>query len=142
LYDTRTNHWLGMGTNIHPNFDGSIAFLRIWHGEALTQNEVTALNTARDVRQCPVDSYSPTGDTRDGNTCEQYEASKASGSAASACKVCASGITNSDRSECLLGVCGLGSGASLLPASLLPDTTGIRLQTASGTPSFDSEGQV
>ncbi len=28
------------------------------------------------------------------------------------------------------------------PSGVVPDTTGIRLQTAAGTPSFDSEGQV
>jgi hypothetical protein len=29
-----------------------------------------------------------------------------------------------------------------VPSGVVPDTTSIRLQTASGTPSFDSEGQV
>jgi hypothetical protein len=29
-----------------------------------------------------------------------------------------------------------------VPSGVVPDTTGIRLQTAAGTPSFDSEGQV
>jgi hypothetical protein len=40
--------------------------------------------------------------------------------------------------------CGLGSGNVIdaVPSGVVPDTTGIRLQTASGTPSFDSEGQV
>jgi hypothetical protein len=30
----------------------------------------------------------------------------------------------------------------VVPIGVVPDTTGIRLQTAAGTPSFDSEGQV
>jgi hypothetical protein len=43
----------------------------------------------------------------------------------------------------LAASCGLGSGNVLVvPSGVVPDTTGIRLQTAAGTPSFDSEGQV
>jgi hypothetical protein len=42
-------------------------------------------------------------------------------------------------SDC--GGCGLGSHRTR-PSGVVPDTTGIRLQTAAGTPSFDSEGQV
>jgi hypothetical protein len=30
----------------------------------------------------------------------------------------------------------------MVPSGVVPDTTGIRLQTVAGTPSFDSEGQV
>jgi len=43
----------------------------------------------------------------------------------------------------LAASCGLGSGNVWgVPSGVVPDTTGIRLQTAAGTPSFDSEGQV
>jgi hypothetical protein len=50
-------------------------------------------------------------------------------------------MTTEDRSMC---ICGLGSETlfDVVPSGFLPDTTGIRLQTAAGTPSFDSEGQV
>jgi hypothetical protein len=45
----------------------------------------------------------------------------------------------------LTASCGLGSQPKMdtaPPVGVVPDTTGIRLQTRSGTPSFDSEGQV
>jgi hypothetical protein len=43
----------------------------------------------------------------------------------------------------LAASCGLGSGTvGWYEGLVVPDTTGIRLQTAAGTPSFDSEGQV
>jgi hypothetical protein len=40
--------------------------------------------------------------------------------------------------------CGLGSETlfDVVPSGFIPVMTGIRLQTAAGTPSFDSEGQV
>jgi hypothetical protein len=41
----------------------------------------------------------------------------------------------------LAASCGLGS-QPVFPTGIVPYTTGIRLQTAAGTPSFDSEGQV
>jgi hypothetical protein len=44
-----------------------------------------------------------------------------------------------DQTDCL---CGLGYGNFWLGIGVVPGTTGIRLQTAAGTPSFDSEGQV
>jgi hypothetical protein len=48
--------------------------------------------------------------------------------------------SSEDRSEC---TCGLGSGNVLgVPSGVVPDTTGIRLQNAAGTPWFDLEGQV
>ncbi|GMI37858.1 hypothetical protein TeGR_g14131, partial [Tetraparma gracilis] len=44
----------------------------------------------------------------------------------------------------LAASCGLGSQnvIDVVPSGVVPDTTEIRLQTAAGTPSFDSEGQV
>ncbi|GMI52142.1 hypothetical protein TeGR_g13710, partial [Tetraparma gracilis] len=72
------------------------------------------------------------------------EAGKASvtpaATSAAACKECVSGQTSEDQLYCL---CGLGSeNVMFVPSGVVPDTTGIRLQTAAGTPSFDSEGQV
>ena len=75
----------------------------------------------------------------------QCEAGKASATpaatSAAACTECAAGKTSSEEgSEC---GCALGSGnAEPYDGQVVPDTTGIRLQTAAGTPSFDSEGQV
>ena len=70
----------------------------------------------------------------------QCEAGKASAGASTACSECVLGEPSEDQTHCL---CGLGSETVILvPSGVVPDTTGIRLQTAAGTPSFDSEGQV
>jgi hypothetical protein len=53
-----------------------------------------------------------------------------------------SGQPSEDQTYCL---CGLGSENTQprpLSGQVVTDTTGIRLQTAAGTPSFDSQGQV
>ena len=44
---TRTQHWIGRSAWDHDGFDGfiigSIAYVKVWHGVALGQNEVTVL---------------------------------------------------------------------------------------------------
>jgi len=45
---TRTQHWLGRSAYSHDGyFDGTIAYLKMWHGHELQQSEVTALYLKR-----------------------------------------------------------------------------------------------
>ncbi|GMH48343.1 hypothetical protein TrRE_jg8423 [Triparma retinervis] len=94
---------------------------------------------------CPAGSFGTVVGSASADNCKQCEAGKASetpaASSATACTECPSSLRSSeDRSAC---GCTLGSGNILVvPSGILPNTTGVRLQTASGTPSFDSKGQV
>jgi hypothetical protein len=50
---TRTQHWLGRSAFDHPPysyFEGSIAYVRMWHGVALGEGEVEALYLEREVQ--------------------------------------------------------------------------------------------
>ena len=41
---TRSQHWLGRSANSRDGyFDGTIAYMKMWHGVELQQSEVTAL---------------------------------------------------------------------------------------------------
>ncbi|GMI37144.1 hypothetical protein TeGR_g14787, partial [Tetraparma gracilis] len=75
--------------------------------------------------------------------CEECAAGKSSDGVA-ACTDCVAGTSSTSGASCEQAegcACGLGSG-NPVPTGVVPDTTGIRLQTAAGTPSFDSEFQV
>ncbi|GMI02508.1 hypothetical protein TrLO_g61 [Triparma laevis f. longispina] len=79
---TRTRHWLGRSTHEQGNdFDGTIAYVKVWHGVELQQSDVTDLyaphNTAHhfwDFRGCSTGSVTDSiaGDlvaTRNGASC-------------------------------------------------------------------------
>jgi hypothetical protein len=50
LTTTRQNHWIGRSAwSASPNLEGTIAFVRMWHGVALEQDEVTSLYLEREL---------------------------------------------------------------------------------------------
>ncbi|GMI08279.1 hypothetical protein TrVE_jg10468 [Triparma verrucosa] len=62
---TRTQHWLGRGAWSNDGYtDGTIAYVKMWHGVELQQSDVTTLYVARE--KC-VASTSPSDDGSDGN---------------------------------------------------------------------------
>jgi hypothetical protein len=48
LFLTRTQHWLGRSAFGDPYFEGSIAYVRMWHGVVLEEEDVQALYDERD----------------------------------------------------------------------------------------------
>ncbi|GMI09414.1 hypothetical protein TrVE_jg8804 [Triparma verrucosa] len=73
---TRTQHWLGRSAYSHEGyFDGTIAYLKMWHGVELQQSDVTSLyaphNTAHhfwDFRGCTTGA--PVRDSTCSSSCE------------------------------------------------------------------------
>ncbi|GMH88396.1 hypothetical protein TrST_g13979 [Triparma strigata] len=62
---TRTQHWLGRGAWSNDGYtDGTIAYVKMWHGVELQQSDVTTLYVARE--KC-VASTSPSDNGSDGN---------------------------------------------------------------------------
>ena len=58
---TRTGHWMGKSHwDADDYFDGSIAYLRVWHGTALSASNAIALYQARQTQDTPVPSPVPT----------------------------------------------------------------------------------
>ena len=54
---TRYNSWIGRSNHLLDAYlNGTVAYLRIWHGVALSQSQVTALYT---VRASPNPTYQP-----------------------------------------------------------------------------------
>jgi hypothetical protein len=48
---TRTQHWLGRSSWVdESNLEGSIAYVRMWHGVALGEGEVGALYLEREMQ--------------------------------------------------------------------------------------------
>ncbi|GMH73473.1 hypothetical protein TrST_g4716 [Triparma strigata] len=79
---TRTQHWLGRSAWSHNGyFDGTIAYLKIYHNKELTDSDVAALRHSLpcvpgtfgvgfpDCSTCPAGSYSVAGSTTSCTTC-------------------------------------------------------------------------
>ena len=87
-------------------------------------------------KPCTAGSYNPSEGSTECQLCAEGTAISIDG--ATACAVCQSGLTTDDMTAC---ACGLGQQLGV-PTGELPPTTLVRLQTALGTPSFDSESTV
>ena len=46
---TRTQHWLGRSAFDDPYFEGSIGYVRMWHGVGLEEEDAQALYSERDA---------------------------------------------------------------------------------------------
>jgi serine protease 12 (motopsin) len=106
-----------------------------------------------ECKSCGAGRFSTAVGSSSVSDCQLCEAGEASAAGSSTCRACSMGRPNDDNSDCVTEcvvssdtegcLCDVGSETAMLtPSGVVPDTTGIRLQTASGTPSFDSEGQV
>ena len=80
---TRSNHWLGKSSHIGDGyFDGTIAYLKMWIGDELTESDVLELYQKR----CPSGKYSA------GKSCQECEPGTYSrGAAVDACPECPDG---------------------------------------------------
>jgi hypothetical protein len=105
LFLTRTQHWLGRSAWATDGyFEGSIAFVRVWHGVGLGEGEVGRL------KPCPVGRYAPSGFPEDGacTACAAGEETNGQGATSEAeCVACPAGRYGATGGE-TCSACGAG----------------------------------
>jgi len=119
---TRTQHWLGRGAWSNDGYtDGTIAYVKMWHGVELQQSDVSTLYVARE--KC-VASTSPSDNGSDGNFYCINGGTVGGYAGSCTCTSCNSGFTGSSceiRSICS-GQIGDGSSVRLGDSSNIAPT--------------------
>ena len=99
---TRAQHWLGRSAwSADGYFDGTIAYVKIWHGIELTNSEALSAYDAVPY-MCPAGKYNHDGG-KSSSSCLDCEAGKSSLEASTRCLSCATGSYTSESGtpECL-----------------------------------------